>query len=516
MSWTRRDFLATGALASLSLPLFTGCQKKAEPVAATSDVIQPSLVSNKPSYFETYFGVTPEMIDKVLAKTMQRGGTFGDLFFEHTRRGQVAMFDGIVSTANSEIKLGMGARCVNKDQVGYAYTESLTLEDMLTAAEAASSIAPAKDPVEIVSRHDTELKRYYSQLIDWNQFDVAKAVSLVRKIEAQARAKSPDIVSVTTSFDWEQRNIMINTSDGINAEDRQPIYRLTLSIVMKRNGVTQSNGEGIGAKAEFDSITQEVIDALVDKAYAQTEILFHAVRPKAGEWPVVLEAGDSAILLHEAIGHGLEADFNRKEHSIYASKLNQRIAPDEVTIGDSGTVENSYGAYNVDDEGNPCEDTILVENGILRSYLHDRISANHYKLASTGSGRRQGYNFAPIPRMRVTYMKNGSHEKGELLDGIEYGIYCSTFANGQVNIGQGDYSFYVQNGYLIEHGKITAPIKDVNLIGNGPDTLLKIDMIANDFKYSHSGGFCGKNGQFIPVSFGMPSVRVSSLTVGGV
>ena len=315
---------------------------------------------------------------------------------------------------------------------------------------------------------------------------------------------------------WNQRNIMINTSDGINAEDKQPIYRLWLTIVMKRGDVTQSNMEGYGAKADFDAINQDIIDNLVNNGYANTEILFEAVKPKGGEWPVVLDAGESAILLHEAIGHGLEADANRKELSIFSSKMNQRVASDEVTIGDSGVIENSYGAYNIDDEGNACEDTILVENGILKSYLHDRISAVHYNLSSTGSGRRQNYKFKPIPRMRVTYMKNGPHEKDELFDGIEYGIYCCSFTNGQVNIGQGDYTFYVKNGYLIEHGKITTPIKDVNLIGNGPDTLSKIDLVANDYKVDKSPGYCGKAGQWVPVSMGMPSVRVSSITVGGV
>ena len=516
MNWTRRDFLTTGALSALSLPLLGGCQKNPEPVAATQEIIQPTMVTNKPSYFETNFGVTPEMIDKVLAKTMSRGGSFGDLFFEHTRRGFVSMQDGKVSEAASSVNLGMGARCVNKDQVGYAYSESFELEDMLRAAEAASSIAPAKESVEIQSRHDIDFKRYYSQTFDWGAFEISRAVELVKKIEAQARVKSPDIVQVTVMIQWDQRNIMINTSDGINAEDRQPILRLALSMVMKRDNVTQSNWEGIGSKGEFESITQDLIDNLVDKTYLKTDNLFHAIKPKAGEWPVVLEAGDSGMMLHEAMGHGFEADYNRKGISIFSSKMNQKIASDEVTIGDSGIVDNSYAAYNIDDEGNVCEDTILIENGTLRSYMYDRISAAYYKLSSTGNGRRQSYKFKPIPRMRVTYMKNGFHEKDELFDGIEYGIYCTDFTNGQVNIGQGDYTFYVKNGYLIENGKVTTPIKDVNLIGNGPDTLSKIVMVANDFRYANKLSFCGKNDQRVPVDFGMPSVRVSSITVGGI
>ena len=516
MSWTRREFMMTGALASLSLPLIGGCQKKAEPVAATQEIIQPTVVSNKPSYFENHFGVTPEMIDKVLAKTMSRGGSFGDLFFEHTKNGSVRMRNGKVTEASSGVALGMGARCVNKDQVGYAYSESFELEDMLRAGEAAASIAPGKESVEIKPRHDVDIERYYSQAADWNVFDVSKAVALVQKIESQARAKSADIIEVTVLMQWNQRNIMINTSDGINAEDRQPIYRLWITMVMKRGDERQSNMAGYGAKADFESITQRIIDDLVNEVYVNTEILFHSVRPKAGEWPIVLEAGEAAILLHEAIGHGLEADFNRKDLSIFSSKLNQRVASDEVTIGDSGIVRDSYGAYNIDDEGHACEDTLLVENGILRGYLHDRISADHYHLKSTGNGRRESYKHKPIPRMRVTYMKNGPHEKEELLDGIKYGIYCSTFTNGVVNIGQGDYTFYMKNGYLIEDGKLTTPIKDVNLIGNGPDTLSKIDMVANNYKCDTCPGYCGKNNQMVPVTFGMPSIRVTHITVGGV
>ena len=514
MSLTRREFITTGTLAALSVPLISGCTKKAHTTTA-NEIIAPSIVAGKPSYFEENFGITHEMIDQVLAKTMSRGGSFGDLFFEHNRKGYMSMRDGIVAIASSDVNLGVGVRCVNHDQVGYAYTESLTLEDMLRAAEAASAIAPAQSEVQIKPRHDIDFKRYYSQTLDMGAIDATKAIDILKKLESQARAKDPDIVQVTAYISWEQRNIMVNTSDGINAEDRQPNYAFGVYIVINRNGVSQSNGDGYSMRDDLGSITQDLLDKVVDNAYAQTEILFHAIKPKAGEWPVVMEAGDSAILLHEAIGHGLEADFNRKDLSVFSNKLNTQISSKEVTIGDSGIVEKSYGSYNMDDEGTPCQDTVLVENGVLKSYLHDRISAAHYGIAPTGSGRRQGYQVRPIPRMRVTYMKNGTHEKAELFEGIEYGILCSTFMNGQVNIGPGDYTFYVKNGYLIEHGKLTAPIKDVNLIGNGPDTLSKITMVANDYKQAYGPGMCGKDGQFVPVSFGMPSVRVSSITVGG-
>ena len=521
MNWTRRDFIATGALAAASVPFLGACKKKEEPVTkqdnpAEPAIMQPQQITLKPSYFEQKFGVTPEMIDKVLAKTLSRGGTFGDLFFEHSRSGAVNMLDGKVNSASASAELGMGARCVNEDQVGYAYTETLALEDMLRAAEAAAAIAPGAAPVEIKSRHEADLKRFYGQAIDWDALDVARAVALVQKVDALTRAKDPTIIQVSVGLSWHQRVVMINTSDGINAEDSQPYFSLRLNVVMQRNGETQSNSDAIAEKNDFESITDEKIQTMVDGAVAKTDILFSAVKPKGGEWPVVLGAGASGILLHEAIGHGLEADFNRKERSIFATKMNQRVSSDEVTIGDSGLIDNSRGALNVDDEGNACEDTILVENGVLRSYLHDRISAAFYKVKPTGSGRRESYKSYPIPRMRVTYMKSGNREKEELFADVKYGIYCTNYTNGQVMIGPGDYTFYVKNGYLIEDGKLTAPIKDVNIIGNGPDTLSKITKVANDFELSHMSWTCGKDGQSVPVSLGMPSVLVSAITVGGV
>ena len=521
MNWTRRDFIATGTLAAAAVPFLGACKKKEETVAndkpaAEPVIILPSQITLKPSYFERNFGVTPEMIDKVLAKTMSRGGSFGDLFFEHSKAGSVNMLDGKVNSASASSALGMGARCVNEDQVGYAYCETLTLEDMLKAADAASAIAPGAAPIEIKSRHEADLKRYYGQNIDWDALDVARAVALIQKVDALARSKDASIIQVTVGLSWHQRVVMINTSDGIHAEDSQPYFTLRLSVVMKRNDEIQSNGSSLAGKNDFESITDERIQALVDHVISSTDILFSAVKPKGGEWPVVLGAGASGILLHEAIGHGLEADFNRKDRSIFATKLNQKVSSDEVTICDSGLFDNSRGALNVDDEGNACQDTVLVENGILKSYLHDRISAAHYKVASTGSGRREDYKNYPVPRMRVTYMKNGTHEKEELFADIKYGIYCTNFTNGQVLIGPGDYTFYVKNGFLIEDGKFTAPIKDVNIIGNGPDTLSKITKVANDFELSNVGWTCGKDGQSVPVSLGMPSALVSAITVGGV
>ena len=511
MNWTRRDFLTTGALAAAAVPLF-GCASSQKEVQMPSDIVEASACND---YFCSNFGVTQTMIDQVLAKATSRGGSWAELFFEHSSQGVVQLLDGKVNQANAIVSLGMGARCVVDDQVGYAFTESLALDDMLKAAEAAAAIAPGIQVGKVSPRNNREFDRYYDTNYDWDQFDIARAVSLIQSIDAKVREKDTSVIQVVVSLSWHQRIIMINTSDGINASDSQPHFKLNLSVVMQKGNENQQNGNSIAGLGTFEDITPERVDQLINETISETAILFEAVKPKGGQWPVVLGAGGSGILLHEAIGHGLEADFNRKEESIFSTKMNQKIASDEVTIHDSGLIHKSRGAINIDDEGTPAQDTILVENGILKSYLHDRISAKFFGVNPTGSGRRESYKFAPIPRMRATYMSNGTHEFEELIKDVKYGVFCQKYLNGQVDIGPGDYTFYVKNGYLIEDGKLTAPIKDINIIGNGPDTLSKITMVANDLKIDDCGGTCGKNNQSMPVSLGMPSVLVSSITVGG-
>jgi TldD protein len=278
----------------------------------------------------------------------------------------------------------------------------------------------------------------------------------------------------------------------------------------------QSNGHGISRRAGIEWATEETLQALATQAVDRTMRLFDARRPPAGSMPVVLEAGASGILLHEAIGHGLEADFNRKGVSAYSTLMGKRIAAPFVTIVDDGTLDHQAGSLDVDDEGEPTERTVLVERGILRSYMHDRISAAHYRVRPTGSGRRDSYRFAPMPRMRATVMENGPHTRAEIIASIKgTAVLAETFTNGQVRIGAGDFSFYVKNGWLIENGRITAPIKDVNLIGNGPEVLRNITMAAGDSRIDDGSWTCGKDGQGVSVSIGQPTVLVSAITVGG-
>jgi len=265
--------------------------------------------------------------------------------------------------------------------------------------------------------------------------------------------------------------------------------------------------------AEF--LTESIVDEIAKEAFEKTAILFQAVQPKGGEMPVVMGAGGSGILLHEAIGHAFEADFNRKNTSIFSDKLNQTICDSNINVVDDGTIPFNRGAVNIDDEGNESQKTYIVRDGVLASYLHDRISAKHYGIPSTGNGRRQSFRNVPIPRMRVTYMEAGKYSEEEIIASVKNGIYAATFTNGQVQIGAGDFTFFVKNGYLIENGKLTRPIKDVNIIGNGPKALADITMVGNNLKMDNGTWTCGKDGQGCPVTQGMPSALVNKLTVGG-
>jgi len=464
-----------------------------------------------------WFGVDPGTVRRVLAELSSRGADDADLYFQSSRGNSIQLEDGIVSSASSSIDQGVGLRCVIGDQVGYAYTEELTEAALLAAAKTAAAIAnqsAASLPQSLTPKRLT--RDHYTLGRAWSDVSIADKLPKLQQAERLARAADPSIQKVGVSWVDLDERVVIATLRGQLLCDRRPMVRLFVSLTAERNGQTQAHSSNVAGRRDFDWISDARVEQVVREAVDRTLILFEARRPPAGELPVVLDAGASGILLHEAIGHGLEADFNRKQTSIYSTMLNQQIAPDFVTIVDDGTCDNERGALNVDDEGNETERTVLVENGVLRSYLHDSISARHYDVPTTGSGRRQSFRHVPMPRMRCTVMLDGPHTRDEIISSVRgTGIIAETFTNGQVQIGAGDYTFYIKNGWLIEDGRITAPIKDVNIIGNGPESLRRVSMAANDSKLDTGGWTCGKNGQMVPVSQGLPTVLVSKLTVGG-
>jgi TldD protein len=455
------------------------------------------------------------MIKEALAAAMAHGADRADVFFQHRVTNTLALEDGEVNRANVNVMLGVGVRAVKGDQTGYGYTEELTRASINGAAATAASIAGGPSRRAPTRLNTGALPDRYPVKIAWDGIGTREKLPLLMHLNRETFAADPRVKKASMFFSDGMDAILLCDSDGRMIADLQPMTVLYLSCVAEHKGRREQNQYGVAGRAGFEFYSPERLARIVKEAVARTTILFDAAPPEAGEMPVVLAAGSSGILLHEAIGHGMEADFNRKGISIYADKIGKPIAKPFVNIVDDATVDGARGAINVDDEGQPAGRTQLVANGILTTYLHDRISAAHYKVPATGNGRRESYQFAPMPRMRATYMLPGPHQRDEIIASVKKGIYCSNFTNGQVQIGAGDFTFYVKNGFLIEGGKLTRPIKDVNIIGNGPKVLEQIDMVSDDLVIDEGGWTCGKDGQSVPVSQGIPTVRVASITVGG-
>jgi TldD protein len=410
----------------------------------------------------------------------------------------------------------VGVRVVKGDQTGYGFTEDLNPEGLKLAARTAAAIAigPSRPGPQRMNALGDVPSRYLVGT-RWEDVRPEKKLPLLRTVNEKALAADPRIRKVRVFFSDESGAVLVADSDGRMVEDLQPMTSMTLTCVAEQDGRREDNYYNVAARDGIGYYSDERVERMVRECVKNTVVLFDATPAPAGEMPVVLAAGSSGILLHEAIGHGMEADFNRKNVSIYSDKIGKPVAKSFVNIVDEGTQQHARGAINVDDEGNVAGKTMLVQDGTLTTYLHDRISARHYGVKPTGNGRRESYQYAPLPRMRSTYMLPGPHKKDEILASVKKGIYCTRFTNGQVNIGAGDFTFYVKNGFLIEDGKLTRPIKDVNIIGNGPKVLELVDMVSDDLVIDEGGWTCGKDGQGVPVSQGMPTVRVASITVGG-
>ena len=505
---TRRSFLKTGATAAaatLAVPTILpgGWYAFAQAEAA--------------GYFEREFGITEAACRRVLAKALARGGDFADLFFEHTISNFLILEDGKVNRAESDVALGVGIRTVKGDQVGYGFTQDLSDNSMLAVASTAATIADASGKEPAGKFTPLKTKDYYPMKALFSSVPLGTKLPLVQSVNDKCFARSPLVAKVTVVFHDQQKRILVITSDGTKAEDLQPLSYLGATVVAEKNGKRERSSWEYGGRSEFSYFTPELVEKLVKTAVDRTLILFEAIQPPAGEMPVVLGPGISGVLLHEAIGHGMEADFNRKKISTYCTMMGKKVAEPFVTIIDDGTIPYLTGSINFDDEGTPGQRTVLVDKGILTSYLHDKISAKFYGVKPTGNGRRESYQHYVIPRMRNTYMLAGQAKPEDVIKAAGKGIYVDDVSNGEVKIGEGDFAFYVSEGRLIENGKLGAPIKDVNIMGNGPKMLANITMLASDFEFYEGGaGGCGKDGQGAPCSFGQPSCLVKSLTVGGI
>ena len=468
------------------------------------------------TYFLKEFGIDETLCRKLLAKALSRGGDFADLYFEFTVSNYLGLEDGKVNQSYGNISLGVGIRTVKGDQIGYGFTQELTEESMMSAAATAATLCDMNATPVGSSFARPASGNYYPVAADFNGIPAESKLPLIQDLNQKCFALSPEVIKVSAGFQSSIKRILIVSSDGVMAEDIIPGGFIYSSVVAERNGKREQASWNLGGHRDFSYYTDEVLNEVASKTVTNALTLFDAIQPPAGEMPVVLGPGVTGVLLHEAIGHGMEADFNRKNISTYSTMLGKKVAEPFVTIIDDGTNMNLSGSINVDDEGVPGQKTVLVENGILTSYIHDKISAKHYGVEPTGNGRRQDFQNYPVPRMRNTYMLGGNATVEDVIRQAGNGIYVEDVSNGEVKIGEGDFAFYVSQGRMIENGKLTSPIKDVNIMGNGPKMLANITVAANDLKMYYGGaGQCGKDGQGVPVSFGMPTCLVKSLTVGG-
>lgn len=475
----------------------------------------PSLTYRAPFAPGASGAVDPDQCRKLLSIALQQGGDYADLFFEYRAAGGLSFEEGITRSASRGVSLGLGVRVQRGDATGYAHTEDLSWDAMKRAAETAARIAVgggSTEPVRLEARVLPE--RYDLDRISLDAEGLAKR-ALLERASARATALDPRIVKVEASFAEEVREILIATSDGRFVHDRQPMLRFGVSAIAERDGKRESGRSGGGGRVTLGYFADRSPEWHAERAVQQALTLLDARQAPAGQLEVVLAPGDSGILLHEAVGHGLEADFNRRGTSNYSGRVGSEVASPLCTVVDDPTFLQSRGSINVDDEGLEPTRNVLIENGVLRAYMQDRLSSRWFKVSPTGNGRRESFACHPMPRMTNTLLQAGPHDPEEIVRSVKKGVFAKSFGGGQVDIANGDFVFSLTESYLIEDGKITAPLKGAQLIGNGPETLREVVMLGHDVELSDGIWTCGKDGQSVPVGVGCPTIKIARITVGG-
>lgn len=467
--------------------------------------------------FYNIFGTEPDTARAILSAALSKGGDYADIFFEHTASSELSLRDGEVNAVRSDIDFGAGIRVLSGDRTGYAFSESTGFQDLMKAASTAAEIARSSSPGITLPADCTPVDfiNRYPVVSSWEEHTINEQKHYLTMLRDLIHQKSDKVINITARISNSESKILFFNSLGQTFTDFRPMASMSAVVVMKDGSRMENFYSSKSYRKGFEFLSEELVRELADDVVKGCERLFKAGRPSCGEMPVVMGAGSSGILLHEAIGHSFEADFNRKNMSIFSDRMGQAICNREINIVDDGTLPWFRGSINVDDEGVPGQKTYMVKDGVLNSYLHDRISARYYGVEPTGNGRRESFRYMPIPRMRSTYMENGKSTEEDLIRSVKKGIYVDNFANGQVQIGAGDFTFYVKSGFMIEDGHLTRPIKDTNIIGNGPEALACITGVADNLIVDDSTWTCGK-GQYCPVSCGMPSVLVGKLNVGGI
>ena len=467
-------------------------------------------------YFIEKLGISERLMERCLGEALSAGGEYADLYFESVTSTSLGIDESLVKSASQGISVGCGIRVVSGERTGYAYTDDLSSDRLLRAARTAALIAsgPAK---ELISGfRQTETPSLYPVAGATTDAEIAAKLAFIQRADKAARAYDSRITQVRAGFNDELRRILIAASDGTFASDTQPLARLNVFVIAKAGVNTARGTSGGGGRVAMDFFVGDKSPEHHAREAARTAILqLGAVDAPAGEMPVVLGPGWPGVLLHEAVGHGLEADFNRKKTSAFSGLIGQQVASSKVTVVDNGLMPGRRGSLNVDDEGTPTQETVLIENGILKGFLSDKLNSRLMGMPNTGSGRRESYHHIPMPRMTNTYMLNGDDMPEDIIKSVKRGLYAVNFGGGQVDITNGKFVFSASEAYLIEDGIVTRPVKGATLIGNGPEALKYVSMVGNDLALDEGIGTCGKAGQSVPVGVGMPTVKLDRMTVGG-
>ena len=469
------------------------------------------------SIFAQKFGITEQDLQSYLAEALSSGGDYADLYFEYVSTTSIAIDESIIKSATQGVSLGVGVRVISGERTGYAYSDDLEPDKIRKAARVAGYIAAGPSKVEKTGLYDGPKRNLYPVLTAPTEMSLAERVDLIIRADKAARAADHRVFQVQAQYVDNLRHVLVATSEGVVTNDRQPMARIGVAALAREgNGMPQRGYSGGGGRVSLDFFLYEKTpEHFAKEAVRQAIVQLDAVPAPAGEMTVVLGPGWPGILLHEAVGHGLEADFNRKKVSAFSDRIGEKVASELCTVIDDGTIHSRRGSLNVDDEGAPTQQNVLIEKGILRGYLKDKLSSRLLHAESTGSGRRESYQHIPMPRMTNTFMLAGESDPEEIIRSVPKGIYCVNFGGGQVDITSGNFVFSASETYLIEDGKITRPVRGASLIGNGPEALKYVSMVGNDLKLDEGIGICGKEGQSVPVGVGIPTVKIDRMTVGG-
>jgi TldD protein len=481
-----------------------------EPITQTND-----LFATANSCLLTPHEIDAAGLQQVFGQMFVHHVDYADLYFQYTRAEGWALEEGIVKSGSFNIDQGVGVRAVSGEKTAFAYSDDISMPALASAAQATRAIARqgAAQSVQAVRRsRGRELYLPQDPIASLKDTD---KVALLERLESYARAIDKRVIQVMASLAGEYEVVLVARSDGFVAADVRPLVRISLQVIAEENGNREQGVAGGGGRFDYAYFTDEVLRDYAAKAVHQALVNLAAKPAPAGTMTVVLGAGWPGILLHEAIGHGLEGDFNRKGSSAFSGRIGERVAATGVTVVDDGTIARRRGSLNIDDEGNPTQCTVLIENGILKGYLQDSLNARLMNVPVTGNGRRESFAHIPMPRMTNTYMLNGDKNPEEIIASVKHGLYAVNFGGGQVDITSGKFVFSAAEAYMIENGKISYPVKGATLIGNGPDVLTRVSMIGNDMTLDPGVGTCGKEGQSVPVGVGQPTLRIDGLTIGG-